>query len=167
MHLKYSVVAPVFNESEGIEDFIQEVARVLRKLGESWELVLVNDGSSDGSREKILEAQCQFPEITLVDLSRNFGHQAAVTAAIDHATGEAVIVMDADMQDPPELIPELITAWKNGVKLYLPVVLPARKPVCGAWGLISSTGAFDMSSTFRFHRMWVCSPYWIGLRSII
>lgn len=114
MHLKFSVVAPVFNESEGIEDFIQEVARVLRKLGESWELVLVNDGSSDGSREKILEAQCQFPEITLVDLSRNFGHQAAVTAAIDHATGEAVIVMDADMQDPPELIPELITAWKNG-----------------------------------------------------
>jgi dolichol-phosphate mannosyltransferase len=114
MHPKFSVVAPVYNESEGITEFIGEVVQVMRGLGESWELILVNDGSSDGSRDLILEAQSQSPEITLVDLSRNFGHQAAVTAAIDYAEGEAVIVMDADMQDPPELIPELIAAWKKG-----------------------------------------------------
>ncbi|MGC6456210.1 MAG: glycosyltransferase family 2 protein [Coraliomargaritaceae bacterium] len=114
MDPKISVVAPVFNESEGIGEFIEAVARILNELGESWEFVLVNDGSSDSSQEIILKAQSRFPEITLVELSRNFGHQAAVTAAIDHAMGEAVIVMDADMQDPPEVIPQLIKAWENG-----------------------------------------------------
>ncbi|MGB0344711.1 MAG: glycosyltransferase, partial [Coraliomargarita sp.] len=95
MNPKYSVVAPVYNEAEGIGEFIDAVAGVMGGLGEPWELVLVNDGSSDGSREILLEAQARLPQIVLVDLSRNFGHQAAVTAAIDHAAGEAVIVMDA------------------------------------------------------------------------
>ena len=114
MNPKFSVVAPVYNEAEGIGEFIDAVAGVMGGLGESWELVLVNDGSSDGSREILLEAQARLPKIVLVDLSRNFGHQAAVTAAIDHAAGEAVIVMDADMQDPPEVIAELVPAGRAG-----------------------------------------------------
>lgn len=114
MNPKLSVVAPVYNESQGIRQFIDAVAEVMVRLGESWELVLINDGSSDSSLEVVLDLQATIPEIVLVDLSRNFGHQAAVTAAIDYATGDAVIVMDADMQDPPEVIPELVAAWQSG-----------------------------------------------------
>jgi dolichol-phosphate mannosyltransferase len=80
----------------------------------SWELVLVNDGSSDATLEMIRDERTRHPEIEWVDLSRNFGHQAAVTAAIAHARGDAVVVMDADMQDPPALIPQLIASWQAG-----------------------------------------------------
>jgi polyisoprenyl-phosphate glycosyltransferase len=109
-----SIVSPVYNEEEGILLFINEVARVMRAQSLSWELVLVNDGSRDRTLEIIEEARQSIPEIVWVDLSRNFGHQAAVTAAIAHALGDAIIVMDADLQDPPELIPQLIASWQKG-----------------------------------------------------
>ncbi len=109
-----SIVAPVYNEEEGILGFIGEVTKTMRSGELSWELVLVNDGSSDGTLELIRQEKERIPEIEWVDLSRNFGHQAAVTAAIAHARGDAVVVMDADMQDPPSLIPNLIASWKAG-----------------------------------------------------
>lgn len=114
MKPKLSVVAPVYNESEGIRIFIDAVTEVMRAQDFEWELVLVNDGSADTTLEIIQEAQQSLPELVYVDLSRNFGHQAAVTAAIDHAQGDAVVVMDADMQDPPEVIPQLIESWQSG-----------------------------------------------------
>ncbi len=109
-----SIVSPVYNEEEGVQLFINEVTRVMRAQSLSWELVLVNDGSRDRTLEIIEEARQSIPEIVWVDLSRNFGHQAAVTAAISHAQGSAVVVMDADLQDPPELIPQLIASWREG-----------------------------------------------------
>ncbi len=109
-----SIVAPVYNEEHGINVFIDEVVKVMRAQELSWELVLVNDGSADRTLELVQEAKSRHPELEWVDLSRNFGHQAAVTAAIAHARGDAVVVMDADMQDPPSLIPELIASWQAG-----------------------------------------------------
>lgn len=109
-----SIVAPVYNEEQGIKAFIGAVAGIMRARDLPWELVLVNDGSADRTLELIQKAKIQYPEIEWFDLSRNFGHQAAVTAAIAHARGDAVVVMDADMQDPPALIPDLIASWRAG-----------------------------------------------------
>lgn len=109
-----SIAAPVFNEEEGIHEFIAEVTKTMRAQPLGWELVLVNDGSTDRTLEILQAQKQQIPEIVWVDLSRNFGHQAAVTAAITHAKGDAVVVMDADMQDPPSLIPKLIESWQAG-----------------------------------------------------
>lgn len=114
MNPTISIVAPVYNEEEGILDFINAVAGIMRSQTLDWELVLVNDGSADRTLEIVKQAQSEIPQIVWVDLSRNFGHQAAVTAAIDHARGDAVVVMDADMQDPPSLIPQLIASWQTG-----------------------------------------------------
>ena len=87
MNPKLSVVAPVYNESQGIRQFIDAVAEVMVRLGESWELVLINDGSSDSSLDIVLELQATIPEIVLVDLSRNFGHQFALTSGLEIAKG--------------------------------------------------------------------------------
>lgn len=114
MNPTISIVAPVYNEEEGILDFINAVAEVMHAQPLAWELVLVNDGSVDCTLEIIQKAQAEIPQIIWIDLSRNFGHQAAVTAAIDHARGKAVVVMDADMQDPPNVIPDLIASWEAG-----------------------------------------------------
>lgn len=114
MNSLISIVAPVYNEEHGIAGFIDAVTTVMRDQDLEWELVLVNDGSADRTLELVKQAKEQTPQIEWVDLSRNFGHQAAVTAAIAHARGDAVIVMDADMQDPPAVIPQLIDAWKAG-----------------------------------------------------
>lgn len=117
MNPTVSIVSPVYNEEEGVLAFINEVARVMRAQALSWELVLVNDGSRDRTLGIIKEAQKGIPELVWVDLSRNFGHQAAVTAAIAHALGRAIVVMDADMQDPPSLIPQLIASWQAGCQV--------------------------------------------------
>lgn len=109
-----SIVAPVYNEEQGIGVFIQALAEEMSEQQLSWELVLVNDGSTDRTMEQLQKAKERIPQIEWVDLSRNFGHQAAVTAAIAHARGDAVVVMDADMQDPPALIPQLIASWQAG-----------------------------------------------------
>ncbi|MBT8043084.1 MAG: glycosyltransferase family 2 protein, partial [Pontiella sp.] len=109
-----SIVAPVYNEEQGVRSFIDAATEIMRKQELPWELLLVNDGSTDRTLEIVGQAKAEIPEIEWVDLSRNFGHQAAVTAAIVHARGDAVVVMDADMQDPPSLIPELIASWQAG-----------------------------------------------------
>jgi polyisoprenyl-phosphate glycosyltransferase len=113
----YSIVAPVFNEEETLPHFYQRMVGVMEQLGESFELVLVNDGSRDGSYAVMQKLHEQDERVRVVDFSRNFGHQIAISAGLDHARGNAVVIIDSDLQDPPEVIPQLIAAWKNGVEV--------------------------------------------------
>src|SRR6185437_6791188 len=109
----FSVVIPAFNEAAGIAEFHRRLLAVMQPLG-AWEAVYVNDGSEDATLA-VLDALCHAdPHVAVVNLSRNFGKEIATTAGLDHAGGEAVIVIDADLQDPPELIPSLVAAWRNG-----------------------------------------------------
>jgi polyisoprenyl-phosphate glycosyltransferase len=113
----FSVVAPVFNEVETIPRFYERTVKVMEALGEPFELVLVNDGSSDGSYEVLQGLHQRDPRVRIVDFSRNFGHQIAISAGLDFARGGCVVIIDSDLQDPPEVIPELISAWKNGAEV--------------------------------------------------
>jgi len=119
--ITYSIAAPVFNEIEIVSEFYRRVKDVMEALGEPWELILVDDGSADGSTEKILELAALDSHVKPVIFARNFGHQIAITAGIDHAQGEAIIILDADLQDPPEVIPDLIERWKEGYEVVYAV----------------------------------------------
>ena len=112
----FSVVVPAFDEADGIAAFHGRLAPVMERLG-NWEVVYVNDGSRDATLAVITELQRADARITIVNLSRNFGKEIATTAGLDHALGEAVIVIDADLQDPPEVIPDLVAAWRDGVDM--------------------------------------------------
>jgi dolichol-phosphate mannosyltransferase len=107
-----SVVAPVYNEEALINEFYSRVCSALD--GMSFELVLVDDGSTDGSRPALEHLASLDPRVRVVFLSRNFGHQTALTAGLDHARGDAVAMIDADLQDPPELIPRMLDHWRAG-----------------------------------------------------
>ena len=109
----FSIVIPAFNEAEGILEFHQRLAAAMEPLG-SWEALYVDDGSDDPTRETVEFLRLDDPRIALISLSRNFGKEIATTAGLDHARGEVVIVIDADLQDPPEVIPELVAAWRLG-----------------------------------------------------
>jgi glycosyltransferase involved in cell wall biosynthesis len=109
----FSVVVPAFNEAEGLTGFHQRLVAAMAPLG-SWEAIYVDDGSDDATREVVEFLRHDDPRIGLICLSRNFGKEIATTAGLDHARGEAVIVIDADLQDPPEVIPELAAAWRLG-----------------------------------------------------
>jgi len=117
----YSVVAPVYNENESIFAFSERVTEVMARLGSAWELVLVDDGSTDGSTEKIRKLAKENHHIRPVIFARNFGHQIAVTAGLDYARGDAVIIIDADLQDPPEVMLDLISKWKDGFEVVYAV----------------------------------------------
>jgi dolichol-phosphate mannosyltransferase len=115
-----SVVAPVYNERETIDAFVERTLAALDRVqGAEAKLILVDDGSADGSAARILELRERDPRIALVTLSRNFGHQAALSAGLDAATGDAVILIDADLQDPPEVIPEMVESWRGGADVVL------------------------------------------------
>jgi dolichol-phosphate mannosyltransferase len=107
-----SVVAPVYNEEATIEEFYARVCSALDGL--QFELVLVDDGSTDRSEAELSKLASNDPRVRLVQLSRNFGHQTALTAGLDHARGDAVVMLDADLQDPPELIPRMLDHWRAG-----------------------------------------------------
>ncbi|MBC7203214.1 MAG: glycosyltransferase family 2 protein [Pusillimonas sp.] len=109
-----SVVVPVYNERQGLPALYDRINAVLGALTIESELVLVDDGSTDGSDDWIAELAQRAPNVRAVRLSRNFGKEAALTAGIDHANGDAVIILDADLQDPPELIPQMLQAWYAG-----------------------------------------------------
>lgn len=113
-HPRISVVAPVFNEEETLPEFYRRVQAVMDGLGEPWELVLVDDGSSDDSFRIARELHEQDPRVRVVRFARNFGHQIAITAGMDYARGDAVVTIDSDLQDPPEVIPDLIARWREG-----------------------------------------------------
>ena len=110
----YSIVAPVYNEAGNLRRFYDEVRTALETTGETWELLIVNDGSSDGSFELMLELSEADARVRVISFARNFGHQIAVTAGVDYASGRAVVLIDADLQDPPAVIPRLIAKWIEG-----------------------------------------------------
>jgi glycosyltransferase involved in cell wall biosynthesis len=109
-----SIVAPVFNEEAVLPEFHQTVSETLSDLPFDFEIVYINDGSKDNTLSIIKQLRQTDQRITLIDLSRNFGKEIALTAGLQNAAGDAVVVIDADLQDPPELIPELIREWQNG-----------------------------------------------------
>ena len=110
----YSIIIPLYNEEEVVEECIKRVNGVCRMLDGDYEIIFVNDGSADKTVELTLAACEANSKIKLLSFSRNFGHQIAITAGMDHAKGDAVIVMDADLQDPPEVIPKLINKYNEG-----------------------------------------------------
>ncbi len=112
-----SVVAPVYNEAATLPLFCERVFSALEPLGQSFELVLINDGSRDSSLDVMVELHEHDPRIKVINFSRNFGHQIAITAGIDYARGAAVVVIDSDLQDPPEVIPELVAKWREGYRI--------------------------------------------------
>ncbi|MBD9476246.1 glycosyltransferase family 2 protein [Achromobacter sp. ACM01] len=112
--IQLSVIIPFLNEMEVLPACHERLRRVLKTLGLSYEIVFVDDGSSDGSAEYLQTLLREERGIKLVRLSRNFGKEAAMTAGIEHAAGAAVIMLDADLQDPPEAIPAMVRAWKEG-----------------------------------------------------
>ena len=112
-HPSLSIVVPAFNEAAGLVRFHRRLAAAMEPLG-AWEVIYVDDGSTDATREVIECLRRDDPRIALIGLSRNFGKEIATTAGLDHATGDAVVVIDADLQDPPEAIPALVAAWRRG-----------------------------------------------------
>jgi polyisoprenyl-phosphate glycosyltransferase len=109
----FSVVVPAFNEADGIAVFHHRLADVMDTLG-AWEAIYVNDGSQDATLAALHALRRADPHVGVLNLSRNFGKEIATTAGLDYASGDAVVVIDADLQDPPELIPALVAAWRQG-----------------------------------------------------
>ena len=121
MKITYSIVAPIYNERENLPELYRRVKEVMDSTNESWELILVDDGSSDGSTEIIRELAKKDKHIRPIIFARNFGHQLAITAGWDYARGDAVVIIDADLQDPPELILEMAKKWKEGNEVVFAV----------------------------------------------
>jgi glycosyltransferase involved in cell wall biosynthesis len=113
----YSIIAPIFNEVGNISELYRRIKVTMDQAGDSWELLMVDDGSTDGSTDEIRKLAIQDGHIKPVIFARNFGHQLAVTAGLDYAKGQAVVIIDADLQDPPEVILDLISKWKEGYEV--------------------------------------------------
>jgi len=138
-HPVISVVAPVFNEVESLEEFTRQISRVMHDLKEDWELILVDDGSTDGSSDLIRSLAKNDAHIRPVIFARNFGHQIAVTAGLDYARGDAVVIIDADLQDPPEVIKDLIAKWQDGFEVVYAV---RRKREGESWFKLATAALF-------------------------
>ena len=108
-----SVVTPMLNEEGTVRTFYERVGGALE--GVSWELVVVDDGSTDGTRAILAELADEDERVKVIELSRNFGHQTAITAGLDHARGDAIVMIDGDLQDPPELITTMLDRWREGI----------------------------------------------------
>jgi dolichol-phosphate mannosyltransferase len=121
MKITYSIVAPIYNEKENIPELYRRVKEVMTSTRKPWELILVDDGSTDGSTDMIRELAKNDKRVRAVIFARNFGHQVAVTAGLDYSRGDAVVVIDADLQDPPELILEMAKKWQEGYEVVYAV----------------------------------------------
>ncbi len=137
-----SIVVPMYNEEDGLEGLFSRLQRALLTVTPSYEIVCVNDGSRDHTLARLRAAAEQDPRIKVVNLSRNFGKEVALSAGLDHAQGDAVIPLDADLQDPPEIIPLMVAKWRAGAK----VVLAKRR---------------DRSSDGWLKRMTANGAYWL------
>jgi dolichol-phosphate mannosyltransferase len=121
MKTAFSIIAPIYNEIDNLAELHRRVKEVMDSTGKPWELILVDDGSTDGSTEKIRELAAADKRVRPVIFARNFGHQIAVTAGLDYARGKAMVVIDADLQDPPEVILDLIQKWEEGYEVVYAV----------------------------------------------
>ncbi len=139
-----TVIVPLWNEEESIGQLVERLRRLRDVASVRWEFVFVNDGSTDGTRERLVESADALGAWALVQLSRNFGQQPAYRAGLDVAAGNAVVFLDADLQDPPELIPEMIERWKAGAKLIV-----GRRKSRAETGLRRKF--FDLFHTLFFH----------------
>ncbi len=112
-----SIIVPMYNEEAVIPETYRRLTQVMEKFGESYEILFINDGSRDKTRDMLLELCKNDYHIKLVDFARNFGHQIAITAGMDYAVGECMVIIDGDLQDPPELIPEMVKLWRSGYEV--------------------------------------------------
>ncbi len=112
-----SLIIPCHDEADNIAALHERVCAVMNEIGEPWEMLCVNDGSRDDTLERLLALHREDPRVVVIDFSRKFGKEAALTAGLDHACGDAAIPLDADLQDPPELIPELLAKWREGFEV--------------------------------------------------
>ena len=117
----FTIIAPIYNELENIPELYPRVRDVMDQTGEPWELILVDDGSTDGSTEILRKLADNDSRVKPVIFARNFGHQIAVTAGMDYSRGDAVVIIDADLQDPPEVILDLIKKWREGYEVVYAV----------------------------------------------
>jgi polyisoprenyl-phosphate glycosyltransferase len=117
----YSLVIPVYNEAEVLPALYDRLTRVMEGLVEPYEIIFVNDGSRDDSTLLLRDFQARDERVKLLSFSRNFGHQIAITAGLDYSSGQAAVVMDADLQDPPEVVPQLIEQWRKGYDIVFAV----------------------------------------------
>ena len=124
-----SVVIPMFNEQESVRPLLERLEATLRPLEIPFEVVVVDDGSADSTRERLLGFQPLARELSVVCLSRNFGLEGALEAGLRHARGDVVVLMDADLQDPPELIPTLLEAWRNGAEVVFTTKRTRAEPL--------------------------------------
>ena len=116
-----SVVIPIYNEEEILSILHSAVSNAMNELDEAWEVVYVNDGSKDSSLDLLRQLQLTDPHVVVVDLSRNWGHMGAINAGLQTARGDAIVLMDGDLQDPPEVVPQLVEAWRNGAQVVTAV----------------------------------------------
>jgi dolichol-phosphate mannosyltransferase len=117
----FTIIAPIYNELENIPELYPRIRDVMNQTGETWELFLVDDGSTDGSTDAIRKLEANDAHVRPVIFARNFGHQIAVSAGIDYSRGKAVVIIDADLQDPPEVIHDLIEKWREGYEVVYAV----------------------------------------------
>ena len=118
MGRKISIVIPMYNEKDVVEECLKKMTEIMKNINNyDYEIVCINDGSKDNTLELLKEAAHKDDHIKVLSFSRNFGHQAAVTAGIGNVTGDAVVIIDADLQDPPELIPEMLKLWEDGYEV--------------------------------------------------
>jgi len=185
-----SIVIPILNEEGNIPELYRNLQEVIREVGKPYEIIFVNDGSWDHSIDLIKELNLQNPHIRLISFSRNYGHQPALTAGLQHTSGDIVITMDGDLQHPPHLIPKMIDCWKNGYEIVHMVKEKTEERgflknilASGFYYIFSKISEIDMdpnASDFRLmsrktvnvlnampeqHRFIRGLTYWMGFRS--
>lgn len=187
-----SVVVPIYNEEEIISVLHTAIVSSMEVTGEDWEVVYVNDGSRDASLELLRGLQSLYGNVVVVDLSRNWGHPGAISAGLQTARGDAVVLMDGDLQDPPEVIPQLIAAWRGGAQVvtavrrtreesrkYLAVLFPLFYRVFGAlsdypiplnagiFGLLDRQAVDSINALREGNRYLPGLRAWVGYRTAI
>jgi polyisoprenyl-phosphate glycosyltransferase len=187
-----SVVVPIYNEEEILTILHNAIRDAMRQVNDKWEVVYVNDGSKDGSLELLREFQASDPHIVVVDLSRNWGHMGALHAGLQTARGDAIVLMDGDLQDPPEVVPKLVAAWRGGAQVvtavrrsreesrqYLAVLFPIFYRVMGAisdfpiplnagiFGLMDRQAVDSMNGLRERNRYLPGLRAWVGYKTAI